>query len=101
MTNPESNKGYLFVPVYSIVNPTIFLIVFSKVLAVDFLLYAVRNECKKREYRRLNDAETDGRQMVDNLEAQNRIDKINTYCVSVPDDTKHNMYLLYCFCLSC
>lgn len=50
---------------------------------------------------RLNDAETDGRQMVDNLEAQNRIDKINTYCVSVPDDTKHNMYLLYCFCLSC
>ena len=38
--------------------------------------------------------------MVDNLEAQNRIDKINTYCVSVPDDTKHNMYLLYCFCLT-
>ena len=44
---------------------------------------------KRGEYRRLNDAETDGRQMVDNLEAQNRIDKINTYCVSVPDDTKH------------
>ena len=66
MTNPESNKGYLFVPVYSIVNPTIFFDRFFKsASAVDFLLYAVRNECKKRgEYRRLNDAETDGRQMV-------------------------------------
>ena len=49
MTNPESNKGYLFVPVYSIVNPTIFFDRFFKsTSAVDFLLYAVRNECKKR-----------------------------------------------------
>ena len=54
------------------------------------MLYAVRNECERRgKYRGSNDAETYGRQVVDDLEAQNRIDKINTYCVSVPDDTKH------------
>ena len=74
MTNPRLNKGSLIVPVYSIVNPTIFFDRFFKSASAGwFLLYAARNECERRgKYRGSNDAETYGRQVVDDLEAQNR-----------------------------